>query len=101
NELRARYDRLPPERRPRDFDEALEHHARCHLIHALLSGLNWRLDLTLEDGLPNLFCEVAVRSTTLGTRRLLDYLGIQHETNDPLLIVEAKRPSSSLPYLTS
>jgi hypothetical protein len=99
--LRARYDGLPPEQRPPDFDEALEHHARCYLINALLAGLNWRLDLRLEDGLPNLFPEIAVRSEASGTRRFLDYLGIERSTNNPLLMVEAKRPNSPLPVLAT
>lgn len=101
DQTRASYDRLPPEQRPPDFDESLEHHARCYLINALLAGLNWRLDLSLEDGLPNLLPEVAVRSQASGTRRFLDYLGIERETNKPLLIVEAKRPSSALPVLAT
>jgi len=91
----------PPERRPPDFDESLEHHARCYLINALLAGLNWRLDLSLEEGLPNLLPEATVRSQASGTRRFLDYLGIEHETNKPLLIVEAKRPSSAIPVLAT
>lgn len=101
DEARALYDRLPAEKRPPEFDESLEHHARCYLINALLAALNWRLDLSLEDGLPNLLPEAAVRSEASGRRRFLDYLGIEHVTNNPLLIVETKRPSSPLPVLAS
>jgi hypothetical protein len=99
--LRAWYDGLPREQRPPDFDEALEYHARCYLINGLLAGLNWRLDLSLEDGLPNLFPEIGVLSEASGTRRFLDYLGIERSTNNPLLIVEAKRPNSHLPDLAT
>ena len=101
DKARALYDRLPAERRPPDFDESLEHHARCYVINALLAGLNWRLNLTPEDGLPNLLPEVGVRSQMSGKRRFLDYLGVEHPTDNPLLIVEAKRPSSPLPVLTA
>lgn len=99
--LRAWYDGLPREQLPPDFDEALEYHARCYLINGLLAGLNWRLDLSLEDGLPNLFPEIGVRSEASSTRRFLDYLGIERSTNNPLLIVEAKRPNSPLPDLAT
>jgi hypothetical protein len=101
DEARAWYDQLPAERRPPEFDESLEHHARSYLINALLAGLNWRLDLSLDEGLPNLLPEVGVRSEISGRRRFLDYLGIEHATNLPLLIVEAKRPSSPLAVLTT
>ena len=50
---------------------------------------------------PNLFPEIAVRSEVSGTRRFLDYLGIERSTNNPLLIVEAKRPNSPLPALAT
>lgn len=96
-EVRAWYDVFPAERRPPDFDESLEHHVRCYVINAFLAGLNWRLDLKLEDGLPNLLPEVGLRSAASGTRRFLDYLGVEHATNNPPIIVEAKRPSSPDP----
>jgi hypothetical protein len=99
--VRAQYDPISMERRRADLDESLEYHARCYVINAFLTALNWRLDLALEAGLPNLLPEAGVRSFASGTRRFLDYLGIEHHTNNPLLIVEAKRPSSRLPVLSS
>ena len=50
-----------------------------------------------EDGLPSLVPEAPVRSQHRGTIRFLDYLGIEAETENPLLIVETKRPSAELP----
>ena len=97
--VRALYDPLPAARRPPNIDESLEHHARCYVINALLAGLNWRLNFKLEDDLPNLLPEAGVRSQITGRRRFLDYLGIEHRTNRPLLLVEAKRPSAVLPVL--
>ena len=99
--LRARYGNLPPERMPPDFDEALEYHARCYVINGFLAGLNWRLDLALEDGLPNLFPEIPLLSEAHKKLRFLDYLGVERSTNNPLLIVEAKRPKSDLPVLAT
>jgi hypothetical protein len=64
-----------------------------------MAALNWRLDTSPEDGLPNLVPEAPVESVERGTIRFLDYLGLERETNDPLLIVETKRRSSPLPQL--
>ncbi|MEM0235898.1 MAG: hypothetical protein QW628_11315 [Thermofilum sp.] len=66
-------------------------------MNALLAALNWRLDTPPEDGLPNLIPEVPVRSEERGSIRFLDYLGLERETDAPLLIVETKRPSVRLP----
>ncbi len=101
DEVRTWYDHLSVELRPPDFDESLEYHVRCYVINGLLAALNWRLDVTLEDGIPNLLPEASVRSELSGRRRFLDYLGIEHSTNNPLLVVEAKRPSTPLPFLAS
>ena len=50
--------------------------------------------------MPNLVPEAPVRSVETGRVRFFDYLGLERETNDPLLIVETKRPSALLPRLT-
>ncbi len=69
----------------------LEFHRRCYIINALLAALNWRLDVAPRDGLPNLIPEQPISSADTGRVRFLDYLGIDRETQRPLLIVEAKR----------
>lgn len=79
------------------IDDSLEAHLRVFLVNSFLAALNWRPNFTPEDGLPNLIPEVPLRSTASGTTRFLDYLGIECESNHPLLIVETKRPSSGLP----
>lgn len=101
DEARRKYAGLPPPAQRASVDEALEHHGRCYIINTLLGGLNWRLDVTPEDGLPNLLPEAAVESERSGTRRFLDYLGIERATTKPLLVVEAKRPNAPLPVLAT
>lgn len=72
----------------------LEAHLRVGLIDAFLEALNWHL----EGSLHNLVAEAAVRSSKEGTIRFLDYLGHERKSCLPLLIVETKRPSSTLPF---
>lgn len=66
-------------------------------MNAFLAALNWRFDQTPDNGLPNLVPESPVRSQQRGTIRFLDYLGLERQTDNPLLIVETKRPSAELP----
>ena len=40
-----------------------------------------------------------MNSVSTETTRFLDYLGLERQTERPLLIVETKRPSSALPTL--
>lgn len=62
-----------------------------------MNALNWRLDLTPDEGLPNLIPESPVTSLERGSVRFLDYFGAEGEDYQPLLIVETKRPNSNLP----
>jgi len=78
-------------------DQQLEAHAREYFVNAFLAALNWRLDARPEDGLPNLVPEAPIRSAETGRIRFLDYLGLERGTDNPLLIVETKRPSAGLP----
>jgi hypothetical protein len=55
------------------------------------------LDAGGEDGLPSLIPEAQIRSSQSDNTRFLDYLGSNGGTDDPLLIVETKRPNSLLP----
>lgn len=82
------------------LDQALEAHARAYVINGVLAALNWRIGSLPEDGLGELVPEAPVLSVLTDTTRFLDYLGLERDTNVPLLIVETKRPSSALPHLT-
>ncbi len=73
-------------------DDQLEAHIRTYFVDFLLKALNWRLD-------NNLVPEAAVSSASRGTRRFLDYLGIESNTDRPLLVVETKRPNSPPPVI--
>ena len=94
SKLRSQYTGLPEEE---IINEHLEVHARVYFVNAFLASLNWGLDKSPTDGLPNLVPEVPVRSAETGSIRFLDYLGLERETNRPLLIVETKRPRARLP----
>ena len=80
-------------------DAALEFHARQYVVNSLLAALNWRMNLTADEGLPNLLPEVPVTSSETGRILFLDYFGREITTSEPLLIVETKRPSSGLPRI--
>jgi hypothetical protein len=97
-DVRKNYTDSPQAKHP-SVDESLEAHIKAYLINALLLALNWRLDLSPETGLPNLVPEAPIQSLARQTIRFLDYLGLERDTDDPLLVVETKRPSSPLPGL--
>lgn len=78
-------------------DELLEAHFREYFVNSFLQALNWRLNISPDEGLPNLIPESPVASVSRGTKRRMDYLGIERDTQRPLLIVETKRPGSPLP----
>lgn len=96
-EVRAQYADNPTEEAPPEIDESLEAHLRQYFVNGFLNALNWRLDFSPHDGLPNLIPESPIASLNRGTVRFLDYLGAEGEDHQPLLIVETKRPSSGLP----
>ncbi|GIX08261.1 MAG: hypothetical protein KatS3mg115_2664 [Candidatus Poribacteria bacterium] len=97
-EVRRRYAGSPQ----KDLlDQSLEAHVRAYIVNAFLAALNWRLDARPEDGLPNVIPEVPVRSHGGGTIRFFDYLALEKQTNNPLLIVETKRSSAELPQARS
>jgi len=98
-DIRNQYRLTPVESTPVSVDENLEAHSRVYVVNSLLSALNWRLDSSPDEDLPNLLPEAPVFDLERGTTRFLDYLGLEHKTNAPLLIVETKRPSSELPRL--
>lgn len=81
------------------LDEGLEAHARAYFVNAFLAALNWRLDVSREEGLPNLVPEAPVRSVERKTIRFFDYLGLERKEGRPLLLVETKRSSLAPPSL--
>ena len=62
-------------------------------------SINWHVVPDTGDQLPNLVPEAQVKSAASGRTRRLDYLGLEKETKDPLIIVETKRRRSPLPEL--
>lgn len=95
--IRASYSDNPGGSVPPSVDNALEAHLREYVVNTFLRALNWRMDVSVEDGLPNLVPEAPIASSLEDTTRFLDYLGTERDGTDPLLIVESKRPSSPLP----
>jgi len=99
--IREEYEKTPTGKPPPFVDDSLEAHIRVYIVNALLAALNWRLNARPEVDLPNLVPEAPVKSEARGTTRFLDYFGLERQTNDPLLVVETKRPKSSLPRLAT
>jgi hypothetical protein len=97
DETRARFTENPLGQVPPDIDESLEAHLRVYFVNAFLNALNWRLEKSPQDGLPNLIPEAPIASSGEGTIRFLDYLGTESEGGKPLMMLETKRPSSKLP----
>lgn len=95
--IRAMYERSEASVTPSYVDDFLEVHFREYFVNSFLQALNWRLTISPDERLPNLIPESPVASVSRGTKRRLDYLGIERETQRPLLIVETKHPGSPLP----
>jgi hypothetical protein len=98
DEIRNSYVQRPLTKPPL-ADESLEAHSRAYFLNGFLAALNWRLDVSPKTGLPNLVPEAPLQSLEKGTICFLDYLGFDRDSARPLLVVEAKRPSSVLPRL--
>lgn len=95
--IRAKYAGMPGGNPPRSVEDHLEYHERVYVVNALLAALNWRLDASPLTGLPDLTPEAPLRSKERRTVRFLDYLGVESESANPILIVETKRRSAGLP----
>ena len=95
--IRVIYEHSDVGATPSDVNDCLEAHFREYFVNSFLQALNWRLNITSNEDLPNLIPESPVASVSRGTKRRLDYLGIEQETQRPLLIVETKHPRSPLP----
>jgi hypothetical protein len=98
-QLRHEYSENPLNQAPPRLDDLLEAHGRKYLIDRLLLSLNWNIVLEDDAEATNLVPEAPIGSVGHGTTRYLDYFGFEHETDQALLIVEAKRPGSPLPRL--
>lgn len=90
--VRAHFTSVPV---PPDVDDALEAHKRVYFINRFLEALNWRIHNRSEETF--LVPEAPLRSLQEQTIRFLDYLGIENEGMNPLLLVETKRPRVRLP----
>ncbi|MBE3100123.1 MAG: hypothetical protein IMZ44_23640 [Planctomycetes bacterium] len=98
-ELRHRYADPRTGALPPSLNEELEWHRRAYFIDSLLAALNWHIVPDTSGQLPNLVPEMQVKSSASGRTRRLDYLGLENETKDPLIIVETKRRCSPLAEL--
>lgn len=85
----------------------LECHARNFLIDHILSALNWQLSPSIEaaeyieanlatEHPPDSALSESPNGNTHEQRRRLDYFGYDHDSDSPLLVVEAKRPRFAL-----
>jgi len=89
-DLRVAYA-TPTRRNPR-LEQALEAHVRMYVIDGMLSALRWVIVPSTPDDIANMIPEGQIDPAT-GERRFMDYLGFEREVDQPLLVVEAKRPS--------
>lgn len=85
--------RVLEERIIHEKDKALEAHIRQYLIDPFFKILNWDFKSL------NIVPEAPVRSSLSSENKIkfMDYYGIESETKNALLIVEAKHPNKSLP----
>jgi hypothetical protein len=58
----------------------------------MLSALRWTIVPSAPAEIENMIPEAQVDPIT-GSRRFMDYLGYEHTVDEPLLVVEAKRPT--------
>ena len=95
--IRDKYSANPSGQPQADIAAALEAHGRNYLIDSLLSALNWNITSASGAFLAGLVSEAPIVSTLDEETRFIDYLGLDRQTEKPVLIVEAKRPGSPLP----
>ena len=81
-----------PERRDPNLEEALEAHVRAYIIDETLKALRWVITSSTPAEIANMVPEAQVDPAT-GARRFMDYFGYERNVDQPLLVVEAKRPS--------
>lgn len=81
-----------PERRDPDMEAALEAHVRTYVIDGMLNALRWNIVPSTPDSIENMVPEVQLDPAN-GPRRYMDYFGYERTAEEPLLVVEAKRPT--------
>ena len=81
-----------PQRKDPDLEAALEAHVRTFVIDGMLKALRWVITPSTPTEIANMIPEAQVDALT-GVRRYMDYLGYERNVQQPLLVVEAKRPS--------
>jgi hypothetical protein len=81
-----------PQRKDPDLEAALEAHVRAFVIDGMLKALRWVIVPSTPAEIANMIPEAQVDALT-GVRRYMDYLGYERNAQQPLLVVEAKRPS--------
>ena len=79
------------QRKDPDLEAALEAHARTFIIDGMLEALRWVITPSTPAEVTNMIPESQVDALT-GVRRYMDYLGYERNIQQPLLVVEAKRP---------
>jgi hypothetical protein len=89
-ELRAKY--ANPTRQDPRLEQVLEAHVRTYVIDEMLSALRWVIVPSAPGEIENMIVEAQV-DPAAGARRFMDYLGYEHGVDEPLLVVEAKRPT--------
>lgn len=100
--VRAIAENYDPERDPDIPDDALiEEHVCSYFVSGWLRALNWSPSDGGEMAVTNLLREAPVRSVERQSRRRMDYLGFDQEDRRPLLVVEVKAPTYSLPLVVS
>jgi hypothetical protein len=75
------------------LEEALEAHARTYIIDGILKALHWVIVPSTPSEIANMIPEAQVDPPGRD-RRFLDYFGYERQVDRPLLLVEAKRPST-------
>lgn len=89
----------------------LECHTRDFCLDHLLAALNWQVSPSLDpqeyitanlviEQSPDADGQVRLREELSERSRRMDYLGYDRATDEPLFVVEAKRPSVRLPGVT-
>lgn len=119
DQMRAALEQLAPKPNAENERKALEDrvkywlecHTRDFCLDHLLAALNWQLSPSLDaqeyitanlviEQSPDPGGRVRIRDELSERSRRMDYLGHDRATDEPLLVVEAKRPSVSLPGTT-
>lgn len=89
-EFRTKY--ALPARKDAEVEAVLEAHIRTYVIDGMLAALRWVIVPSTPEQIENMIPEAQIDPAT-GARRRMDYLGYEQQVDEPLLILEAKRPT--------